>query len=88
MEGSPTGVIAIVSHEMAATSTGGRSVMENKGASAIASLEDVNLLLNIAAHSINIKELSIEEPGGKCYLRPTLHIFLSAPFGRGKSRLL
>jgi len=56
--------------------------------SVIASLKDVNLLLNVAAHSVKIKELSIEEPGGKCYLRPTLHIFLSAPFGHGKSTLL
>jgi len=51
-------------------------------------LQLVNFLLNIAAHSVKIEELVIEEPSSKYQLRPTLHIFLSAPFGHGKSTLL
>ena len=53
-----------------------------------AGLQLVNLLLNIAAHSVKIKRLVVEEPNSKHWLRPTLHIFLSAPFGHGKSTLL
>jgi len=45
-------------------------------------------LINLAACSIQLKQLTIQEPYGTYNLRPQLHLFISAPFGELKSTML